>query len=127
MNYLGVDYGKRKIGLAISEGLSVSPFRILEITSLSDALQQVLKIVQTESIDQVIVGLAESGESKSMTEKFIKELRKEKIEVTVVEETLSSHFADNQMKTLGIKKSKKGQNDAVAAAHILQEYLDATT
>lgn len=126
MKILGIDYGKKKVGLAISEGLSVSPFRILEITSLADALQQVIKIIQTEEIDKVIVGLAESGESKSMTEKFIKELKKN-IEVTVVEETLSSHFADNQMKTLGIKKSKKGQNDAVAAAHILQEYLDATT
>lgn len=124
MKNLGIDYGKKKIGLAIAEGMSASPYKVIEVSSLVDALQQIVRVIEKESIDQVIIGIAESGESKSMTEKFIKELEK-KITVVQVEETLSSHFADKQMLEMGVQKSKKGQNDAVAAAFILQEYLDS--
>jgi len=124
MKILGIDYGKKKVGLAISEGLSASPYKIIEITSLADALQQVSRVIKNEEIEKVVIGLAESGESKSMTEKFITELKKE-IDVTTVAETLSSHNADNQMSEMGVQKSKKGQNDAIAASLILQEYLDS--
>lgn len=124
MKILGIDYGKKKVGFAISEGLSASPYKIIEITSLADALQQVLHVIKNEKIEQVVIGLAESGESKSMTEKFITELKKE-INVITVAETLSSHNADIQMSEMGVQKSMKGQNDAIAASLILQEYLDS--
>ncbi len=124
MKYLGIDYGKRKVGLAISEGLSASPLKVVDSSGLDDALQKILHIIKGEQIDQVVIGKAESGESRSMTEKFVKQLERE-IPVIVVEETLSSHFADQQMREMEVQKSKRGSNDAVAAAHILQEYLDS--
>ena len=123
MRYLGIDYGKKKVGLAVSEGISASPFKVIEISSLIDALQQVRQIIKREEIDRVVLGLSESGESRKITENFIRELKKE-IEVVVVEETLSSRLADQHMREMDMAKSKLGKNDAVAATIILQDYLD---
>ena len=124
MKYLGIDYGKKKVGLAISEGLSASPFQVIESSGLADAVSRIEKIIHQHQIDRVVIGLAESGESRSMTEKFIALLKK-MIDVIVVEETLSSYYADEQMRMLGVAKSKRGRNDAVAATYILEQYLDS--
>lgn len=124
MKYLGIDYGKKKIGLAISEGFTASPFKIIESSGLEDALQKVRVILVKEGIDKVIVGVAESGESRNMTEKFISRL-KDEIEVIPVEETLSSKLADEKMRIAQVKQSKIKANDAVAAAVILEEYLES--
>lgn len=112
MKYLGIDYGKSKVGLAISEGLTASPLKIVKITSLKDALQKVLHEIKTESVDQVIIGLPDSGESRQITERFVKGLEKQ-IPVTFADETLSTY-------------NSKGKNneDAAAAALILQNYLE---
>jgi putative transcription antitermination factor YqgF len=123
MKYLGIDYGKRKIGLAISEGLTASPLSIIESSGLEDALQKVRVFLAKEGVDKVVVGLAESGESRNMTQKFINRL-KEEIEVIEVEETLSSKLADEKMRIADVKRSKIKTNDAVAAVIILEEYLD---
>jgi putative transcription antitermination factor YqgF len=122
MKYLGIDYGKRKVGLAISEGMTASPLTIIDSSSLVDALQKVKLVIERQEIECVVVGLAESGESRSMTEKFINELKKE-IRVEVFEETLSSHLADERMRTFGVKKDGRANNDAFAAAIILEDYL----
>jgi putative transcription antitermination factor YqgF len=123
MKYLGIDYGKRKIGLAISEGLTASPLSIIESSGLEDALQKVRVFLAKEGVDKVVVGVAESGESRNMTQKFINRL-KEEIEVIEVEETLSSKLADEKMRIADVKRSKIKTNDAVAAVIILEEYLD---
>ena len=112
MKYLGIDYGKSKIGLALSEGLTASPFKILYVNSLKDALSQVGNVIRCESIEGVIIGVPDSGEARSITEKFIKELESD-VPVIRADETLSTHHS----------KGKKNE-DAIAAAFILQNYLD---
>lgn len=123
MKYLGIDYGKKKVGLAISEGLTATPLTIVESSGLEDALQKVGHILVREGIDRVVIGLAESGESRSMTEKFIQRLS-EDVEVVIVEETLSSKLADEKMRLAAVKKSKVKSNDAIAAMVILEDYLE---
>jgi putative transcription antitermination factor YqgF len=125
MKYLGIDYGKRKIGLAISEGLTASPLKIIESSGLEDAVQKVLMVIRQELINQVIIGRAESGESRKMTEKFISLLKMHEVSVQVVEETLSSKLADEKMRMADVKRSKIKTNDAVAAAIILEDYLNS--
>jgi putative holliday junction resolvase len=124
MKYLGIDYGKTKMGLAFSEGLTASPFKVVEINGLEDALKKTQKIVEQEKIDQVVVGLPESGEARMIAEKFIKGL-KPFIEVVTADETLSSHNARENMIKLGKGKKARSQEDAHSAAIILQEYLDS--
>lgn len=126
MKYLGIDYGKRKIGLAKSEGNLASPLKVVEISSLKDALNKVSQVVVREGSEKIIVGLSESGESRKITKAFIQELAKtlKGVEIVEVAETLSSSQAQSEMVRLGVGKNKRQQEDAFSAAIILQNFLD---
>lgn len=123
MRILGIDYGKKKIGLAISEGISVSPFKIIQASSLKDALEKVDKVVELEKVNLAVVGLPESGQAKKMVEKFVGQLSK-KIRVETFPETLSSRQASRQMIKLGKGKKARKMEDAYSAAIILENYLN---
>lgn len=123
MKYLGVDYGLRKVGLAVSEGLIASPYKNLSIGSLEDALSQIQTIIRKEQISEVIVGLPESGPNKVITNKFIQRLRGF-MTVYTVNEHLSTQMASQLMIEMGTSQKKRRHDDAMSAALILQSYLD---
>lgn len=124
MKYLGIDYGKRKIGLSLSEGLTASPLKTIETSSLKDSVQKILQIIKNEQIEKVVIGFPESGEAKKLVENFTREIIKEGIEIETVDETLSSQNALKDMINLGLSKKSRKSEDAYSAALILQEYLD---
>lgn len=123
MSYLGVDYGLKKIGLAISEGQLASIYQVLEIDGLEDALEKVKRIIDKEKIDRVVIGKPE-GKMGENVDKFIKLLKKD-IVVIETEETLSSINAKKLMIDLHISKKERQKEDAYAAALILQNFLDS--
>lgn len=120
--YLGVDYGKKIIGLAISEGELASPYKLVEVGGLEDAVKKVLDHAKYEGVDVVVVGMPESGEAHQMTKRFTAEVRKH-LPVVEVDETLTSKKARQLLVQLG--KNSRGREDATAAAIILQGYLDS--
>ena len=124
MRFLGIDYGKRKIGLAISEGMSASTFKVIKVTGLNDALAKINQIIASEGVGKVVIGIPESGEAKNVALSFAREL-KGKIEVIEVDETLTTHSAQHKMKEMGVgERDRQMKEDAYAAVQILQEYLD---
>lgn len=123
MTYLGIDYGKTKIGLAISEGELASPLKVIKISALKDAIVKVSAVIKGEQIDQVVIGMPESGEARTITKEFVKQLKKE-IDIVEVEETLTSQNAQAKMIAQGISKKKRQDEDSFAAAVILQNYLN---
>ncbi len=127
MNYLGIDYGKRKIGLALSEGVYASSWKILSVGGLKDALEKISAIIKNEDISSVVVGVAESGEARKITQGFIKELKTKFPALLIIQkdETLSTKKALDQMIKMNVSKKARKQEDAYAAAFILQEYLDS--
>lgn len=127
MRCLGVDYGKKYIGLAISEGQIASALKVISVNSLKDALSKVASIIEKEQIGKVVVGLPEAGEAKSVTEKFIRGIRKvwgDQVKVEEVDETLTSKGATKLMIELGVGKKKRQLNHITAACLILQQFLD---
>ncbi|MBI4039729.1 Holliday junction resolvase RuvX [Candidatus Daviesbacteria bacterium] len=125
MRYLGVDWGEKKIGLAISEGELASPLKVVQVAGLDDAVAKVVRVVKGEQIDWVVVGLPE-GSSGTQATKFIKKLEAQtEVMVAVAEETLSSQDALRDMIEMGVGKGRRGQEDAYAAAIILQDFLDS--
>lgn len=129
MRYLGIDYGLKKMGLAISEGQIAAPFKVLEISGLNDAVSKTTHVIKKENIDRVVIGVPESGEAKTAVRKFISKL-KESLKnktVSVIEapETLSSISAKNLMIDLGLGEKARQKEDAYAAAIILQDFLDS--
>jgi putative Holliday junction resolvase len=129
MKYLGIDYGKRKVGLAISEGQVASIFGILEISSLKDGVDKVYRIIKKEEIDRVVTGVPEGGDSRKITKNFIKSLRlklkEETVELIETDETLTSIDAKRLMVEMDISRRKREDEDAYSAALILQEFLNS--
>lgn len=129
MRYLGIDYGLKKIGLALSEGQIASPLKVIEISGLADAVNKILSIIQKEEIGRVIIGVAESGESRSAVKKFIAKLKtdlgEKQVSVIEVDETLSSSSAKDMMIDLGMSEKSRKKEDAYSAVIILQNFLDS--
>lgn len=129
MRYLGIDYGKRKMGLAVSEGQLASIFKVIQTTSLKDSLEKISKVVDEEKIDRIVVGVPE-GETSKLVKVFIEHLIKflkykpQIPEVIETDETLSSKDAKRLMIELGISRNKRRTEDAYSAALILQHFLD---
>ncbi len=124
MKYLGVDFGLKRVGLAISEGELASPLKVIEGRSLTDLSLKVSQLALNEGFEKVIVGMPE-GDTGEATKKFIELLRKSGLAVEESDETLSTQDAIKLMVQLGKGKNARKINDAHSAAIILQNYLDS--
>jgi putative Holliday junction resolvase len=120
MKILGVDYGRRKVGLAISEGVLSEPWKVLRVNNFEDAVKKVLEIQKVNYIDKTIVGVSE-GEMGEESERFAK-----KVSAETFDETLSTHLAQELSKEGNVGREKrKSLEDAYAASVMLQSYLDS--
>ena len=124
MRYLGVDFGLRRVGLAISEGSLASPWKVLEVKGFSDAVDKISKIIKDGEFQKIVVGLPEGKMGGNVTG-FVNALRKNGIDAETADETLSSKKAMDQMIEENIPLKKRRSNDDIAAAIILQNYLDS--
>lgn len=123
MRYLGIDFGLRRIGFAISDGELATPLRTIDVKDLHNVLKVVLDLSVKENIEKIIVGLPE-GKLGNTVLGFINALRKRGLDVEAADETLSSKKALKMMIELNIPMKKRKVNDSTAAAIILQDYLD---
>lgn len=123
MKYLGVDFGLSRIGLAISEGVLAAPLKIIQVKGLKDAVDKVVEVALKEKTSKIIVGLPE-GKIGSTVLGFINALKRLGLDVESCDETLSSQKAVGKMIELGIPMEKRNVNDDIAAAIILQQFLD---
>lgn len=123
MKYLGVDFGLRRVGLAISEGELASPLKIIEVKGLRDAVQKISQFAKNQQFTKIVVGLPEGKMGQNVLG-FIKALKKEGFDVETADETLSSQEAIQKMIALNLPKKTRQVNDAYSAAIILQNYLD---
>ena len=127
MKYLGIDYGLKKVGLAVSEGQVASPLKVVAISSLKDGVEKVSHEIKKEEVQRVIVGVPE-GSTGKIVRNFVQELKKkyqtEPVQVIETEETLTSKDATNLMITLGTSQKDRQNEDAYSAMLILQQFLD---
>ena len=132
--YLGVDYGKKRIGLAISDimGIFAQPFDVIESKGLKNNIDNILKIVKEKEISCVVVGKpvnmnASEGEMTEFVTEFIEELKKvTDIKIELIDERLTTAQAERVLiEEANISREKrKGIKDKLAATFILQTYLD---
>ena len=131
---MGIDYGERRIGLAMSDPLFIiaKPFRIIDRKKTMNYFDEILKITSEYSITKIVVGipLKLNGEHTLQTKvvyEFINQLSLVySYDIITIDERLSSVSAKNYLIDQGIKTGhNKGRIDETAAAIILQEYLDS--
>jgi putative Holliday junction resolvase len=127
MRYLGIDYGKKKIGLAIGDDDSgiASPAEVM--VNDGDEVQKIIALVKTEGIEAVVVGVPGAvGEFHSsyqlkITKAFIDRLRS-KLDLPVHE--VDEKFTSVESQRIQDESGTGAKEDALAAMLILQEYLD---
>jgi putative Holliday junction resolvase len=124
MKYLGVDYGRRKIGLAISEGKLAEPWKVIRYKDIKILRDEIKKIATDLETETIVIGISE-GEMGEEEKEFSSSLRKTGISVINWDETLTTQEAQRLSQEAGIsRKKRKSLEDAYSAALILQDYLD---
>ncbi|MDD4859220.1 MAG: Holliday junction resolvase RuvX [Dehalococcoidales bacterium] len=130
MRSLGLDVGDKRIGVALSDpgGILATPLTIIHCTETEADLQVIVTLVKKHDVGHIIVGLplALDGSISSQAEKvklFTDDLRSHtEIPIEFRDERLSTVSAKRMMR--GVRQVSKNGHDAIAAALILQSYLD---
>ena len=130
---LAIDYGRRRIGLAISDelALTASPLPVMQRKNRRDDFRRLQKLLGEYQVGLVLVGkpVHLSGRQSEMAEeasRFAKRLAKDLgVKVDLLDERLTSWEAEQISKATRGSKNKKQHLDSTAAAILLREYLDA--
>ena len=131
---LGLDYGERRIGLALSDpmGIIARPLTIIDRKKTADHISRISEIIAEKKITTIVVGLPLTlkGHYSKQTEivlAFIDQLKSNfQIPIVAIDERLSSVAAKKSLLVQSVKAGyEKGRVDETAAAIILQEYLDS--
>jgi len=130
---LGLDIGDRRIGVALSdpEGILASPSKIITYEDDTTAIEAISDIVEKQQVKQIVVGLPRSmdgslGKQAEKVKAFVEKLSS-RIAVPLIfrDERLTTVSARHLMQEVKKKKTRgKTRDDAIAAAIILQGYLD---
>ncbi len=130
---LGIDFGSKRIGLALSDPLRIFAYPYKTLNNDQNFWNDFKKIIEEKNVDKIILGypMDDSGSKSEVAgkvEKFSKELSKKfKIEIIFWDERYTSVMAQEKILESVTKKSKrrnKGLLDSNSAAIILQEYLN---
>lgn len=130
---LGLDIGDKRIGVAMSDPTEIiaSPLTIIERTTDQKAIDAILKIVSDNGVVKIIVGLPRAkdgsiGHQAEKVQSFTEELRKHALVVFEYrDERLTTVTAARLKREVSPRKiGRKTRYDAMAAAVILQEYLE---
>jgi putative Holliday junction resolvase len=130
---LAIDFGLRRIGLAVSDplGITAQGLPTLQRTAIRKDIEHIRAVVEEYSVQKVVVGnpIGHAGGATSMSkhaEEFAKKLRERlSCPVELWDERLTSVEANRMLRDAGLSVSKRRQAvDRVAAALLLQNYLD---
>lgn len=132
--YLAIDYGKRRVGLALTDPLKIFSYPFETLENDSNLLITLKEIVNTKGIVKIILGypLKESGDETLLSNEILSFKDKLqthlKMEITLWDERYTSLQAkENIIESVTKKKKRrdKGLIDRNAAAVILSEYLNS--
>ena len=134
MRILGIDYGEKKIGVALSDFTNTiaTPLCVIDVQSVNP-VEEIKRISKEHDVGKIVVGMPINmngtiGKRATDTREFIELLSNaSNIEIVEWDERLSTKFSDrilNKAKVKG-RKNKKTVIDKIAATFILQGYLDS--
>jgi putative holliday junction resolvase len=129
---LAIDFGRARIGVAISDELQLLAHPLETIPATSDAVARIANVVRERKIDTVVVGMprrmsGEIGTAATEALEFVEKLRVVlSCEVVTWDERLSTVAANRALREAGKKtRTTRDYVDQVAAQMILQGYLDS--
>ena len=132
MRILGIDYGERRIGLAMSDALGLAAHGLPTLPNKSEkhVLDALRELIADHEVEEIVVGLPRNmngslGPQAETSMAFADKLREWGLPVHLVDERLTSERAKRVMTDAGLSRAKqRGKVDRMAAQFILQLYLD---
>lgn len=133
MKFLGIDYGERRIGLALSDSTNMIASSYRNIFNNQKKYQAIKDMVESHMITYIVIGLplllnGQKGEKALKVEEFSEELRRfleNRVEIILEDERLTTVSAERILIQGDLsRKKRKEKIDALAATLILQKYLD---
>jgi len=134
---LSIDYGSKRVGLAVSDskGVVASPLKVLTVTekrTMSFIVGDIKDICQEYGIKTILIGKPQTFEpTHEQTERKIKkfvDLVEKHIDIPIIryDESYSTTIAQNLLQSLGqSSKSYRHKIDMIAATVFLQEFLNS--
>ena len=118
---LAIDYGQKRVGLAVSFGSLAEPVGIL--TNDETFLPNLARVIEEYQVKQILVGLSEGISAQRARQLGEKIARFTHLPVLYTDETLSTKLATQKLSQAGKKINQKSL-DHFAASEFLQEWLD---
>ncbi|MBU1046679.1 Holliday junction resolvase RuvX [Patescibacteria group bacterium] len=123
MKYLGIDYGEKNVGIAISDDGGNLAFAKTVLDNDKNLLKNILKIIEDDRIEVIVVGesINLNGEENPIQKKILgfKKNLKENVKIPI-------HFQPEFLTSMEARRLQEGVKkiDASAAALILKSFLD---
>ncbi|MBN1618578.1 Holliday junction resolvase RuvX [Candidatus Dojkabacteria bacterium] len=135
MRHLAIDFGTKNIGIAISDekGIIAQPHLIIKRKSDRQAIDNINEICQKLEVKKIIIGLSSfaNEENQKRVQSFAQKVQEiTQINIEFWDETFSTQQAQNMVEFSSLaaarphKRQAKSHKDDVAAAIILQEFLN---
>ena len=136
MRIMGLDFGSKTVGVAISDSLLITAQGIETIerkeeNKLRRTLARIEELIVEYEVEEIVLGLPKNmndsiGEQAQMTMEFKEKLeRRSGLPVTLWDERLTTAAANKALMEAGVRREhRKEQIDKIAACLILQGYLD---
>ena len=131
---LAIDYGEKRTGIAVTDPLQIIATGLTTIES-KELIPFLKKYFLQEQVELIIIGLPKNWDESDthgtpLVKEAIKRIKKEfpQMPLKTVDERYTSKMAKDAMLEMGMKKKDrqvKGNVDVIAAAIILQEYLQS--
>jgi putative Holliday junction resolvase len=129
MRVLGIDYGSSRVGIALgdTESRVASPWMVLHNHDEERLIKDISDLLKSESAELIVVGIphilrdmsVETNQARKILN-FVERLKAAQLPVETIDESLTTRIAARQM----IERGEKGKRDDLAAAVILQSWLD---
>lgn len=139
MRIMGLDYGSKTVGVAISDPLLITAqgieiIRRKEENKLRRTLARIEELIVEYEVSEIVLGLPKNmndtiGDRARLSLEFQEKLeRRTGLPVTMWDERLTTVAADRAMMEAGIRREERKEYvDKIAAVFILQGYLDYRT
>jgi putative Holliday junction resolvase len=133
MRALGIDFGEKRIGLAISdpEGRLALPLRVISRTDDRSAILEIAAIARREEVTHLVVGEPRGpqgrvGAAARRARSFARKLQREtELPLELIDEGLTSHEAVQRLRQLGVDPTRHPERiDQVAAQIVLEDALE---
>jgi putative holliday junction resolvase len=131
---LGIDYGAKRIGIAVSDalGIAATAVEVIEEANVDKAVARIAAIAKDRGVRTLVVGIpvnmdgsthASDGQVRAFAERCAKATG---LPVEYVDERLTTRQAERHLWNAGLaQKRRKARVDMVAASLLLQSWLDS--